>query len=61
MRESGKPRSRIHVLPEIGALPVAAIDTAQVLRVLQPAWATIPETASRLRSRIESVLDWARV
>ena len=50
-----------HVLPEIGALAVAAIDTAQVLRVLQPAWTAIPETASRLRSRIESVLDWARV
>ena len=50
-----------HVLPEIGALPVAAIDTAQVLRVLQPAWTKIPETASRLRSRIEAVLDWAKV
>jgi integrase len=50
-----------HVLTQIGALPVAAIDTAQVLRVLQPAWTKIPETASRLRSRIESVLDWARV
>ena len=34
-----------HVLPEIGALPVAAIDTAEVLRVLQPAWIAIPETA----------------
>jgi integrase len=50
-----------HVLPKIGALPVASIDTAQVLRVLQPAWTKIPETASRLRSRIEAVLDWARV
>jgi integrase len=50
-----------HVLPEIGAMAVAAIGTAEVLRVLEPAWKEIPETASRLRSRIESVLDWARV
>ena len=50
-----------HVLPQIGALPVAVIDTAQVVRVLQPAWTKIPETASRLRTRIEAVLDWARV
>jgi integrase len=50
-----------HVLPQIGALPVVSIDTAQVLRVLEPAWTKIPETASRLRSRIESVLDWAKV
>jgi integrase len=50
-----------HVLPEIGALPVAAIDTGAVLRVLQPAWTKIPETAGRLRTRIEAVLDWARV
>src|SRR5262249_23727835 len=50
-----------HVLPEIGELPVAAIDTAAVLRALEPAWRKIPETASRLRGRIESVLDWAKV
>src|SRR5262249_9337025 len=50
-----------HVLPQIGALPVAAVDTAQVLRVLEPVWTKIPETASRLRSRVEAVLDWARV
>jgi integrase len=50
-----------HVLPQIGALSVAGIDTPQVLRVLEPIWTKIPETASRLRSRIESVLDWAKV
>ena len=50
-----------HVLPEIGSLPVASIGTTEVLRALQPAWAKIPETASRLRTRIEAVLDWARV
>jgi integrase len=50
-----------HVLPQIGGLPVASIDTAQVLRVLEPIWTKIPETASRLRGRLEAVLDWAKV
>jgi integrase len=49
-----------YVLPMLGDLPVAAIDTAQVLRVLEPMWTSIPETASRVRGRIETVLDWAK-
>jgi integrase len=47
--------------PIMGALPVQAIDTALVLKVLEPIWAAKPETASRLRGRIESILDWAKV
>jgi integrase len=47
------------VYPVLGSLPVAAIDTPLVLKVLKPIWATIPETASRVRGRIEMVLDWA--
>jgi integrase len=43
----------------IGALPVQAIDTALVLRVVEPIWHTKPETASRVRGRTESILDWA--
>jgi integrase len=49
-----------YVLPTIGTLPAAAIDTALVLRVLQPIWETKTETATRVRNRIELVLDWAR-
>ena len=45
--------------PIIGDLPVAAIDTQFVLRVLEPIWTQKTETASRLRGRIEAVLDWA--
>ena len=41
--------------------PVSEIDTEAVLAVLQPIWQQIPETASRLRGRIENVLDAARV
>jgi integrase len=47
--------------PVIGALPVAAIDTALVVKVLQPIWQEKTETATRLRSRIENILDWATV
>jgi integrase len=47
--------------PVIGPLPVQAIDTALVMKVIEPIWETKPETASRLRGRIENVLDWARV
>jgi integrase len=50
-----------YVTPAFGNLPVAAIDTALVTEVLEPLWATKPETASRLRQRIERVLDWAKV
>jgi integrase len=49
----------MHVYPAIGSLPAAAIDTALVLKVLEPIWTTRTETASRVRGRIESVLDWA--
>jgi integrase len=48
-----------HAAP-IWNTPVDQIDTAAVLGVLQPVWATIPETASRLRGRIEAVIDAAR-
>ena len=44
----------------IRSKPVNEIDTADVLKVLQPIWAKIPETASRLRGRIENVLDSAK-
>jgi integrase len=45
----------------INDLPVAAMDTGLVLKVLEPIWKKTPETASRIRGRIESVLDWAKV
>ena len=47
--------------PKIGKLPVSAIETAHVISIIEPIWRTKTETASRLRGRIESVLDWARV
>ncbi len=51
---------RDFVTPVLGKLSVAKVDTALVLKVLKPIWTTKHETARRLRTRIESVLDWAR-
>ncbi|WP_229506047.1 tyrosine-type recombinase/integrase [Massilia genomosp. 1] len=45
----------------IGAMPVASVDTALVVKVLNPIWQDKTETATRLRGRIESILDWATV
>jgi len=45
----------------INDLPIASVDTEGVLAVLQAIWTVVPETASRLRGRIETVLDWAKV
>ena len=50
-----------YVYPVLGELPVAAIDTGLVVQVLDPIWAKKPETASRVRGRIEAVLDAATV
>lgn len=47
--------------PIVGSLPVQAVDTSLVLKVLEPIWTEKPETASRLRARIEKVLNWATV
>ena len=46
-----------YAYPILGGLPVSAIDTALVLKVLKPIWSSKTETASRVRGRIEAVLD----
>jgi integrase len=46
--------------PVLGALPVQAINTSLIIKVLEPIWASKNETASRVRGRVERVLDWAR-
>jgi integrase len=50
-----------YVYPIIGDLPVAAIDTPLVLKVVKPLWGHKTETASRVRGRIEAILGWATV
>jgi len=51
---------KTYAYPAIGALPMQAIDTALVMKVLDPIWSTKPETASRVRGRIESVIAAAK-
>lgn len=48
-----------YAYPVIGDLSVEDIDAAHVLKILEPIWTDKIETASRLRGRIETVLDWA--
>jgi integrase len=48
-----------YAFPVIGKLDVAMIAVSHVLQILEPIWSTKTETATRLRGRIESILDWA--
>jgi integrase len=48
-----------YAYPHFGSLPVQAVDVGLVLKAVEPIWTEKPETASRVRGRIESVLDWA--
>lgn len=50
----------MYAYPALGKLPVAAIDKALVLKAIEPIWYTKTETASRVRGRIEAVLDFAK-
>jgi len=49
-----------YAFPTLGDLPVADVDADGVEQVLKPIWVQIAETASRLRGRIEAVLDFAK-
>jgi integrase len=60
-REQWASTLKTYAFPFIGDLSVARIDTPLVLQCIEPLWSTKTETASRLRGRIESVLDWAKV
>ncbi len=61
------PKQRAHwhstletyAFPILGDVSVEAVDVGLVMKVVEPIWATKVETASRVRGRIESVLDWA--
>ena len=50
-----------YAYPVLGDLAVDDIATAHIVRVLEPIWKEKPETASRVRGRIEKVLGWATV
>ncbi|KQP04535.1 site-specific integrase [Methylobacterium sp. Leaf93] len=48
-----------YAYPVFGSLPVRGVDTALVMRAVEPIWTSKSETAGRVRGRIEAVLDWA--
>lgn len=50
-----------YAYPVIGKVAAWDVSTAHVVKILEPIWATKTETASRVRGRIEAVLDWAKV
>lgn len=51
---------KTYVYPKIGMLPVDEVTTAHVVAILRPIWSIKPETASRVRMRIEAVLNSAK-
>jgi integrase len=51
---------KTYAYPVIGDLPVQSVDTALVMKILDPIWSTKTETASRVRGRIESVINAAK-
>ena len=59
--EQWKATLATYAYPAFGAIPVQQVNVSLVVKVLEPIWRTKTETASRLRGRIEAILDWARV
>ncbi|WP_312792348.1 tyrosine-type recombinase/integrase [Diaphorobacter nitroreducens] len=60
-RQQWENTMRDYVYPYLGAIDVRRVDTAEILHVLRPIWTAKTETATRVRERIQRVLDWATV
>ena len=60
-RDLWTPALAKHVFPHIGSMPVDQVETDHILAFLAPLWTAQPETASKVRQRVEAVLDYARV
>jgi hypothetical protein len=50
---------KAYAFPVIGKFHVQDVQDVHILKILEPIWATKTETATRVRGRIENVLDWA--
>jgi hypothetical protein len=59
-RQQWRNTLETYVHPVIGALAVRDVDTALAMRVLEPIWSRMPESASRIRGRCECIIDWAK-
>jgi integrase len=51
---------KTYAYPTIGELAVSDVEVRHVMTILEPLWSTKTETASRVRGRLEAVIDWAR-
>jgi integrase len=60
-REQWRQTIAAYASPIIGAVDVRTIETADIMLVLTPIWSAKPDTASRLRGRMENILDWSKV
>jgi integrase len=59
-RQQWRNTLRDYVVPAIGHLPVGSVDTGALVKIIEPLWREKTETASRVRGRIESILDYAK-
>jgi integrase len=50
----------VYVSPKFGSVPVGKVDVGMAMKAIEPLWTAKPETAGRVRGRIEAVLDWAK-
>src|SRR5216684_1842847 len=60
-RDQWRNTLKTYASPVFGAQPVQAVNVELIMKALEPIWHTKPETANRLRGRIEAILDWATV
>ena len=60
-RQQWENTLQTYAVPVLGNIAVDDIELAHVLEVLKPIWHKKPETAKRIRGRIEKVLDWTKV
>jgi integrase len=51
---------KTYAYPIFGDVSVDAVDTAMVVKAIEPIWTSKTETATRVRGRIEAILDWAK-
>jgi integrase len=59
-RDQWTPTLEKHVFPHIGGMPVGDVDTDAILAFLDPLWRAYPEMGSKIRLRLEAVLDFAK-
>lgn len=60
-RQQWRNTLKTYAYPVAGHLSIAEIDTTHIQAILEPIWKSIPETAKRLKGRLEAILDSAKV